>query len=150
MKRPFAATVWREGDWYVSQCLEVDIATKDIFDELRKKYEVFYIIPSGASNGGDVSIRKSWQKILGQNVLTLDDPNAVCETIALSIGLSEGKVDLADGVADLRDLGVAAKVTRSVSTALATLARTAGLAKPVKVSGLTNDPALTGGGVTRL
>jgi len=28
MKRPFAATVWREGDWYVSQCLEVDIARR--------------------------------------------------------------------------------------------------------------------------
>jgi predicted RNase H-like HicB family nuclease len=27
VKRPFAATVWREGNWYVSQCLEVDIAS---------------------------------------------------------------------------------------------------------------------------
>lgn len=28
MKRPFAATVWREGKWYVAQCLEVDIASQ--------------------------------------------------------------------------------------------------------------------------
>jgi predicted RNase H-like HicB family nuclease len=28
MKRSFSATVWREGDWYVSQCLEVDIASQ--------------------------------------------------------------------------------------------------------------------------
>jgi predicted RNase H-like HicB family nuclease len=28
MKRPFAATVWREGDWCVSQCLEVDVASQ--------------------------------------------------------------------------------------------------------------------------
>jgi predicted RNase H-like HicB family nuclease len=27
MKRPFAATVWKEGPWYVSQCLEVDVAS---------------------------------------------------------------------------------------------------------------------------
>jgi predicted RNase H-like HicB family nuclease len=27
MKRPFATTVWREGRWYVSQCLELDIAS---------------------------------------------------------------------------------------------------------------------------
>jgi predicted RNase H-like HicB family nuclease len=34
MKRPFAATVWREGDQYVSQCLEVDIASQgDTEDE---------------------------------------------------------------------------------------------------------------------
>jgi len=26
--RSFAATVWREGDWYVSQCLELDIASQ--------------------------------------------------------------------------------------------------------------------------
>jgi predicted RNase H-like HicB family nuclease len=28
MKRPFAATVWREGEWYVSQCLELDVASQ--------------------------------------------------------------------------------------------------------------------------
>ena len=28
MKRPFAATIWREGNWYVSQCLELDIASQ--------------------------------------------------------------------------------------------------------------------------
>jgi predicted RNase H-like HicB family nuclease len=28
MKRPFAASVWREGDWYVAQCLELDIASQ--------------------------------------------------------------------------------------------------------------------------
>jgi predicted RNase H-like HicB family nuclease len=28
MKRPFTATVWREGYWYVSQCLEVDVASQ--------------------------------------------------------------------------------------------------------------------------
>ncbi len=26
MKRPFAAGVWRESEWYVSQCRELDIA----------------------------------------------------------------------------------------------------------------------------
>jgi predicted RNase H-like HicB family nuclease len=33
MKRAFAATVWREGDWYVSQCLEVDVASQDETEE---------------------------------------------------------------------------------------------------------------------
>lgn len=28
MKRPFSVTVWREGDWFVSQCLDVDIASQ--------------------------------------------------------------------------------------------------------------------------
>ncbi|HKM91035.1 MAG TPA: type II toxin-antitoxin system HicB family antitoxin [Candidatus Acidoferrales bacterium] len=33
MKRPFAATVWREGHWYVSQCLEADIASQGETEE---------------------------------------------------------------------------------------------------------------------
>lgn len=28
MKRPFAASVWREGNWFVVQCLEVDVASQ--------------------------------------------------------------------------------------------------------------------------
>jgi predicted RNase H-like HicB family nuclease len=33
MKRPFAAIVWREGQWYVSQCLEVDVASQGESEE---------------------------------------------------------------------------------------------------------------------
>ena len=28
MQRTFTASVWREGDWYVAQCLEVDVASQ--------------------------------------------------------------------------------------------------------------------------
>ena len=36
MKPPFAATVWREGKWYISQCLELDIASQgDTLEEAR-------------------------------------------------------------------------------------------------------------------
>ena len=33
MKRSLAATVWREGKWYVSQCLEVDVASQGETEE---------------------------------------------------------------------------------------------------------------------
>lgn len=33
MKRSFAAAVWREGDWYISQCLEVDVASQGESEE---------------------------------------------------------------------------------------------------------------------
>jgi predicted RNase H-like HicB family nuclease len=33
MKRPFATAVWREGSWYVSQCLELDIASQGESEE---------------------------------------------------------------------------------------------------------------------
>ena len=28
MKRSFTASVWREDEWYVAQCLEVDVASQ--------------------------------------------------------------------------------------------------------------------------
>ena len=33
MKRPFAATVWRDGKWFVAQCLEVDVASQGETEE---------------------------------------------------------------------------------------------------------------------
>ena len=50
MKRPFAATVWREGKWYVSQCLDVDIASQGETKEealvnLREALELYFEPP---------------------------------------------------------------------------------------------------------
>ena len=28
MKRSFNATVWQEGEWFIAQCLEVDVASQ--------------------------------------------------------------------------------------------------------------------------
>jgi predicted RNase H-like HicB family nuclease len=28
MKQPFSAKVWREGNWFIAQCLEVDVASQ--------------------------------------------------------------------------------------------------------------------------
>ena len=28
MKQTFTASVWREGEWFVAQCLEVDVASQ--------------------------------------------------------------------------------------------------------------------------
>jgi predicted RNase H-like HicB family nuclease len=50
MKRPFAASVWREGDWYVSHCLEVDVASQGQTEEealsnLREALELHFEAP---------------------------------------------------------------------------------------------------------
>jgi predicted RNase H-like HicB family nuclease len=50
MKRSFAASVWREGDWYVSQCLELDVASQGETEEealsnLREAIELYYEPP---------------------------------------------------------------------------------------------------------
>jgi len=50
MKRSFAATVWREGDWFVSQCLEVDVASQGATEEealanLKEALELYFEPP---------------------------------------------------------------------------------------------------------
>ena len=50
MKRLFAATVWREGNWYVSQCLEIDIASQgatedEALENLREALELHFEPP---------------------------------------------------------------------------------------------------------
>lgn len=50
MTRPFAATVWREGEWYVSQCLELDIASQGETEEaaltnLKEALELYFEAP---------------------------------------------------------------------------------------------------------
>ena len=50
MKRPFAATTWREGEWFVAQCLEVDIASQgetetEALANLKEALELYFEPP---------------------------------------------------------------------------------------------------------
>jgi hypothetical protein len=119
----YPAVSRRQVEAFIGDKLEADLPTPALFKELQRTYEVFFLIPKGASNSGDTGIERSWKKLLGQNVLSLDDPSAVCETIALTIGLAEGKADLATGINDLQEMGVADPLARTVTTALASYAR---------------------------
>ena len=50
MKRIFSASVWCEGDWFVSQCLELDIASQGETEEealsnLKEALELYFEPP---------------------------------------------------------------------------------------------------------
>ncbi|MFD0888356.1 hypothetical protein ACFQ08_27785, partial [Streptosporangium algeriense] len=100
-----------------------DIPTKEIVAELTRIYDVYYILPAGASYAGDGQVLAAWRELLGQNVLELDDLDAVCETIALTVGLGEDAIDLDEGLDDLDEMGSSAG--RAVGRALARLDQTA-------------------------
>lgn len=51
MKQEFTASIWREGDWYVAQCLEVDVASQGETEEealanLREALELYFEPPT--------------------------------------------------------------------------------------------------------
>ena len=55
MKRAFTASVWREGEWYVAQCLEVDVASQgeseaEALDNLREALELYFEEPIATVN----------------------------------------------------------------------------------------------------
>lgn len=50
MKQTFTASVWREGSWFVAQCLEVDVASQGETEEealasLREALELYFEEP---------------------------------------------------------------------------------------------------------
>jgi hypothetical protein len=87
--------------------------------EVTTRWDTYYILPAGASYVGDEEVLGFWRRLLGQNVIELTDLNAVCETIALTVGLGEDSISLDDGLADLGDVGSAAGP--AVSSALAVI-----------------------------
>ncbi|WP_019630959.1 hypothetical protein [Actinomadura atramentaria] len=97
-----------------------DVPVAEILREAQRLYDVYFIIPEGAYHTGDARLRDFWRDLLGQNVLYLDDPAAVCETIALTVGLGEDAIDLDAGLGHLAETGSTAGP--SVSRALAPLA----------------------------
>lgn len=54
MKQTFTASVWQEGDWFVAQCLDVDIASQGETEEealanLREALELHFEPPCDTS-----------------------------------------------------------------------------------------------------
>jgi hypothetical protein len=97
--------------------LQADLPLTALMAEVTRRWDTYYILPAGASYVGDTEVLGFWRSLLGQNVIELADLDAVCETIALTVGLGEDAIDLAEGVDDLGDVGSAAGP--AVSRALA-------------------------------
>jgi hypothetical protein len=114
---PYGRVKAREVRAVLGETVPQDIPVQEILAELKRKFHVFYILPAGASYAGDSEVLALWRALLGQNVIELDDLDAVCETIALTVGLGEEAIDLAAGLADLTEMGSTAvdSVARALS-----------------------------------
>jgi hypothetical protein len=102
-----------------------DLPLKQVLSELHEKYEYFHIVPTNTSHGSNPAIQAHWRDLLGERVIMLDDEAAVCETIALMIGLCEGTVDdLSLGADDLVEAGCDRDTATTAVTALTPYATT--------------------------
>lgn len=84
-----------------------------------------YTAPEIIGEFDPISGDPTWRMLLKQNALVLEDADAVCETIALTIGLGEGTIDLDEGIEHLKEIGTDSSTTTAVGKALATVAASA-------------------------
>ena len=116
---PYPAVKPKEVRARIGDKLTEPIRTEAMLAELQQKFDVYYLLPTAAGWGGDREVLTRWRDLLGQNVIEIDDLDAVCETIALTVGMGEDAIDLDAGLADLIEYGSTA--TTTVGKALAPL-----------------------------
>ena len=99
--------------------LRSDIPLRQILKEAQEKFQIFSILPNLTSYYNDQKIIQRWTSLLGQNALRLDDPRAIGELIASTIGVCENEVEMGQLQTDLRGEGANSNIVRAVSSALA-------------------------------
>ena len=92
---PYDAVDKNEVKKWIGDDIQADIPTKDIVEELKRKFEVYWLFPSGAANGDrsfvQNRVRNRLQELFGQNVLSLKDSEDICPMIAATIAIAEGR-----------------------------------------------------------
>ena len=109
----------------IGDTLQANIPIADIMKEVEHLYDVYFLIPGGTSHYNESWLMDGWQKLLGQQVLRLDDPNTISEVVASTISLAEG-YDLDTVGRNLEDAGVSKERLGSITKALVPIADTAG------------------------
>lgn len=124
-EKPYPAVRRSQVKQLIGDSLALRISTEAIVAEVQQRYEYFHIIPTNTSHGGSAEVQTRWRGLLGERVLLLDDEAAVCETIALAIGLCEGTFDDLDtGAQDMQDAGYDPTATAAAASALTPYAAT--------------------------
>lgn len=110
----------------------------DLAKKVMEKWEVYILVIDNWSAEYQQSV-KFYTEIFGQkNVLVLEDPQAVPETIAVTIGLREGTLDALSVDKDLRSIGASDSVIATTNKAVAK----AGLAGEVVQNATTLKPVV--------
>lgn len=132
-ENPYPAVRKSQVKEFIGIELEADIPTDKILEELRDKFEVFWVAPAGTSHADDKSVIGPMQKMFAQHYLKLPEPGDVCELIATTIGVSEG-YDLYDVSSALKDIGADADAVGRASTALTKFASSKAVSKGATAS----------------
>lgn len=110
---------------YIGDELQGPLDTETIFAELQESFHTFYLFAQQGAYEASQVVNEDygdaigWRRLLGQNALILDDVGAVCETIALTIGVMEGRISLDAGLEDLAEVSTDLKAVTAAGKAVA-------------------------------
>jgi hypothetical protein len=119
---PYPNVKRKEVAALIGDRLQASIPVEQVLAELRRTYDVYHVLPKMTSNWDHPEVRRRWVELLGQNTLRLEEPAAICELIASTVGVAEGKVDLDHLTDDLRQAGSSAAVAQAVRKTLVEVA----------------------------
>ncbi|HNP88432.1 MAG TPA: hypothetical protein PKK78_20015 [Kouleothrix sp.] len=126
-EKPYGVVNKQQVQAHIGDKIERDIPVARIVAEVQERYEYFHIIPTNTAHGRSAEVQARWHELLGERVLLLDDESAVCETIALAVGLCEGVIgDVDSGAEDLIQAGYDPNAASTAATALAPYASARG------------------------
>ncbi|HEY7314897.1 MAG TPA: hypothetical protein VH643_36460 [Gemmataceae bacterium] len=114
----YAKVKRKEVGAIVGDGLQTSIPVEEVVAELQRTYDVYHVLPKMTNHWNNPVVHRRWVELLGQNALRLEEPAAICELIASTIGVAEGKVDLEHLTDDLREAGSSAAVARAVRNTL--------------------------------
>jgi hypothetical protein len=118
---PYAKVKRFEVTATIGDGLQADLPVRQLIAELQRTYDVYYVLPKMTHHWNNQAVHRCWVDLLGQNFLRLEDPAAICELIASTIGLAEGKVDMVALGNELQKAGSSDSVARSVIQTLASV-----------------------------
>jgi hypothetical protein len=115
---PYPYVKRREVAAWIGHPLQADVPVEEVVDELSRRYDVYHVLPKMTHYWNNPKVRGGWAKLLGQNALRLEDPAAICELIASTVGLAEGKVDPGHLTDALLEDGTSPEAARAVRNTL--------------------------------
>jgi hypothetical protein len=134
---PYPEVSREEVQRLIGDSLQENIKTEQILEELREKFDVFWILPGGTSGWGNEhnidTLRAQYK--FGQNLILLQEPGDICELICSTVGVLEG-YDLSEVGATLKELGSDKDAVDRASKAIVPFAKTRAVSKNATASGV--------------
>jgi hypothetical protein len=118
---PYPVVKRREIKKVTGDTAQADIPVRDMIAELERTFDTFFVLPKMTHHWNNAEVHDRWAQLLGQKVLRLEEPAAICELIASTIAVAEGRASSAEVAVGLRDAGSTTAVAAAVGMALAAL-----------------------------